>query len=56
MEIKSVCSCGKKATVNGRFVGGKLVTEGDEILLGGDESYKALCYNCYLELKRECEE
>lgn len=55
MEIKSVCACGKKATVNGRFVNGKLVTEGDEILLGGDESYKALCYNCYIELKRESE-
>lgn len=55
MEIKSVCSCGKKATVNARFVDGKLVTDGEEIMLGGDESYKALCYNCYIELKRESE-
>ena len=53
MEIKSVCQCGKKATVNGRFVDGKLVTDGEEIMIGGDESYKALCYNCYIELKRE---
>ena len=56
MEIKSVCSCGKKATVNARFVEGKLVTDGEEIMLGGDESYKALCYNCYIELKRESEQ
>ncbi len=56
MEIKSVCSCGKKATVNARFVDGKLVTDGEEIMLGGDESYKALCYNCYIELKRESEQ
>ena len=55
MEIKSVCACGKKATVNARFVDGKLVTDGEEIMLGGDESYKALCYNCYIELKRESE-
>ncbi len=53
MEIKSVCACGRKASVNGRFVNGQLVTDGDEILLGGDESYKALCYNCYTELKKE---
>ena len=45
----------KKATVNARFVDGKLVTDGEEIMLGGDESYKALCYNCYIELKRESE-
>ena len=56
MEIKSVCACGKKATVNGRFIDGKLVTDGEEIMLGGDESYKALCYNCYIELKRENEQ
>ncbi|MBQ7351542.1 MAG: thymidine kinase [Clostridia bacterium] len=52
MEIKSVCKCGRKAQVNGRFVDGKLVTDGEEIVLGGDESYKALCYNCYNELKK----
>jgi len=53
MEIKSVCKCGKKATVNARFVDGKIVTEGDEILIGGNECYRPLCYNCYLELKKE---
>lgn len=53
MEIKSVCSCGKKAQVNARFLDNKLVTDGAEIMIGGDESYKALCYNCYTELKKE---
>ena len=52
MEIKSVCSCGKKATVNARFVDGKLTTDGDVILIGGDETYKPLCYNCYINLKK----
>ncbi len=53
MEIKSVCSCGKKATVNARFIDGKLVTDGEEILLGKEDHYKAVCYNCYMTLKKE---
>lgn len=46
-EIKNVCKCGRKATLNGRFVSGKLVTEGKEVLIGADECYEGLCYNCY---------
>ena len=53
MEIKSVCGCGKKATVNARFVDGKLVTDGEEIVLGKEDKYKAICYNCYSSLKKE---
>ena len=53
MEIKTICSCGKKATINARFIDGKLCTDGDEILIGGDETYKAICYQCYTELKKE---
>lgn len=51
-ELKSVCRCGKKANVNARFVDGKIVIDGDEILIGGNESYEALCYCCYEKLKR----
>lgn len=46
-EIKSVCKCGRKATINARFCNGKVVTDGDEILIGGDEQYEGMCYNCY---------
>lgn len=53
MEIKTVCACGRKATLNGRFIDGIICTEGDEIVIGGDESYRALCYNCYTKHKRE---
>lgn len=53
MEIKTICPCGKKATINARFVDGKLCTDGDEILIGGDETYKAICYQCYTDLKKE---
>ena len=52
-EIKSVCACGKKATMNARIFNGKLVTDGDEIFIGGDESYEGVCYWCYKKLKEE---
>ena len=52
-EVKCVCKCGKKATINGRFVNGKIVTNGDEVSIGGDESYEAMCYDCYLKYKQK---
>ena len=52
-EIKSVCKCGRKATVNARIIDGKMVLNGDEIVIGGDESYQAMCYNCYMKRKKE---
>ncbi len=42
-EIKTVCWCGRKATWNARISGGKVVKAGEQILLGGNESYVALC-------------
>lgn len=53
-EIKSVCKCGRKATVNARLVNGNIVTTGEEIQIGADESYEGMCYNCYM--KRLCEQ
>lgn len=50
-EIKTVCGCGGKASVNARFSNGKLVTAGEKIHIGGNEQYKALCKICYSELK-----
>ena len=46
-EIKSVCSCGKKANVNARFINGEITLDGEEILIGADETYESLCFNCY---------
>lgn len=47
-EIKTICSCGKKAIVNARIDGeGKIVTEGGQILLGGNDSYVAMCHSCW---------
>ena len=48
-EIKSVCRCGRKATVNARFVDGKCVDDGPIVLIGGDESYENMCYWCWQE-------
>ena len=47
-EIKTVCSCGRKATVNARIDGdGNVVTEGSQVMLGGNDSYVAMCHSCW---------
>ncbi|MBE5792929.1 MAG: thymidine kinase [Clostridia bacterium] len=42
-EIKTVCWCGRKATCNARISNGRVVKMGEQIMLGGNESYVALC-------------
>lgn len=47
-EIKTICSCGKKASVNARIdENGNIVTEGSQVMLGGNDSYVAMCHRCY---------
>ena len=47
-EIKTICKCGKKAIVNARIdENGKTVTEGGQILIGGNDSYVAMCHSCW---------
>ena len=47
-EIKTICECGRKATVNARLdAEGRVVTEGEKVVLGGNESYSAMCYRCW---------
>ena len=47
-EIKTICSCGKKASVNARIdESGNIVTEGSQVMLGGNDSYIAMCHRCY---------
>lgn len=49
-EIKTICACGKKATVNARIDGkGRIITEGEQVFLGGNDSYVAMCYKCWKE-------
>ena len=47
-EIKTICECGSKATVNARIgADGKIVTEGAQVMLGGNDSYLAMCHSCW---------
>ena len=53
-EIKTVCECGRKATVNARIDGtGRIVTEGAQVFLGGNDSYIAMCHKCWKRKIRE---
>ena len=49
-EVKTVCACGRKATVNARIDSdGRIITHGDQVLLGGNDSYVAMCHKCWKE-------
>ena len=55
-EIKTVCACGRKATVNARIDGsGRIITQGDQVFLGGNDSYVAMCHKCWKRRIREQE-
>jgi thymidine kinase len=46
-EIKTICSCGRKATMVARVIDGKMVKEGDQIVVGGMDMYVPLCRKHY---------
>lgn len=48
-EIKSICKCGRKAEVNARVKNGKIIDTGNQIEIGGNESYIGVCYKCWKE-------
>ena len=52
-EIKTMCDCGSKATVNARISDGYIVTEGAQVVLGDNNSYIAMCHRCYIRGIRE---
>ena len=50
-EIITICKCGKRAKFNARYNNGKLVTEGEDIVIDGENNnieYRPLCGKCYL--------
>lgn len=52
-ELKTICDCGRKATLNCRFLNGKLVTTGPDILIDDGKTaieYRALCNHCFHRL------
>lgn len=53
-EIKSVCKCGAKASVNARLDdNGNVVFSGEQVCLGGNERYVAMCRKCWMKHKKE---
>ncbi len=47
-EIKSTCTCGRKTIVNARIDhNGNIVTDGNQVEIGGDDKYVALCRHCW---------
>ena len=48
-EVKTICHCGKKATMVIRQLNGKTVIDGDQVQIGGNESYTSLCRKHWLE-------
>ena len=53
-EIKTICDCGAKATVTARIgPDGCIVTQGEQVFMGGNDSYIAMCHRCYVRGIRE---
>lgn len=53
-EIKSVCRCGKKATVNARLnEQGQVIVEGEQIFIGGNDKYEGMCWGCWKKAQRK---
>jgi len=53
-EIKISCGCGRKAIVNARIDElGQIVTDGEQIEIGGNERYVSLCRKCYRKLLKK---
>jgi len=50
-ELKTICFCGRKATVNARIVDDKIVYNGLQVQIGGNESYVSVCRKHFKEGK-----
>ena len=47
-EVKSTCSCGRKTIVNARIdSNGEIITEGEQVEIGGNDRYMAVCRKCW---------
>ncbi|SHL03818.1 thymidine kinase [Pseudonocardia thermophila] len=48
-ELKTICRCGRKATLNARTVDGEFTRSGDQVAIDGDVGYESMCGTCYLQ-------
>lgn len=47
-EIKSTCTCGRKTIVNARIDSqGGIITEGEQVEIGGNDRYMSVCRKCW---------
>ena len=47
-EMKTICACARKASMNMRLDGqGRRVKEGEQVVIGGNERYRAVCPSCF---------
>ena len=52
IELKTICHCGRKATMNLRIdSNGTPIKEGDQVEIGGNESYVAMCRRHFIEAR-----
>jgi len=53
-ELKTMCECGSKATVNARIdEKGRIVTHGAQVEIGGNDKYVAMCHKCWKKKIKE---
>lgn len=51
-EVKSTCSCGRKTIMNARIdSAGQIITEGEQVEIGGNDRYVACCRKCWRRRK-----
>lgn len=57
-ELKTICTCGRKAILNGRKVNGKFIFEGNQVVIDEQDhvEYESLCGKCYFKYKKQYEE
>ena len=57
-EMRTICTCGRKAVCNGRMVNGEFVFEGNQVAIDQENNveYQSLCAQCYFEKKRQQKE
>ena len=47
-EMKTICACARKASMNLRIdAQGRRIEEGDQVLIGGNDRYRAVCPSCF---------
>ena len=56
-EMKTICTCGKKAVFNARKINGKYVFEGKQVAIDNIDNveYQSLCGKCYFKYREEQE-